>query len=129
VTSKTAAHLVAEAKTRIANLTPAAVAAELEAGDVLLVDVREAEERRAHGGIPGAIHAPRGMLEFCADPTTAYFRPEFDPGRRTIVFCATGGRSALAAEALRTLGYADVAHLDGGFNAWRASGRGVVEGL
>jgi len=117
---KTAAHLIAEAKTRIENLSPAAVAVELEDADVLLVDLREAEERQS--SIPGAIHAPRGMLEFYADPTSAYYRSEFHPGRRTILYCASGGRSALAADMLRGLGYTQVAHLDGGFKAWREAG-------
>ena len=71
---KTAAHLIAEAKVRIQNLSPSAVAAELEGRDVLLVDIREAEERVQHGSIPGAIHTSRGMLEFYADPTSAYHR-------------------------------------------------------
>ena len=74
MSSKTAAHLIAEAKARIENLSPAAVAAELAGGAVLLVDIREAEERAQHGGIPGAIHTARGMLEFAADPTSAYYR-------------------------------------------------------
>jgi rhodanese-related sulfurtransferase len=119
---KTTAHLIAEAKGRIETLDPVAVAAELEGGDVLLVDIREAAERAEHGSIPGAIHAPRGMLEFSADPTSAYYRPDFDPGRRTILFCASGGRSALAADVLQLLGYTRVAHLDGGFTAWRGAG-------
>ena len=75
---KTTAHLIAEAKARIENLSPAAVAAELEGGDVLLVDLREAESVPARS-IPGAIHAPRGMLEFSADPTSAYYRPASTP--------------------------------------------------
>ena len=101
MSTKTAAHLIAEAKARIENLSPAAVAAELEGGDVLLVDIREAEERAQHGSIPGAIHASRGMLEFSADPTSAYYRPGFDPGSRIILYCASGGRSALAADMLQ----------------------------
>ena len=126
VTMKTVAHLVAEAKARIDNLSPATVAAELERGEVLLVDIREPEERQQQGAIPGAVHAPRGMLEFYADPTTAYHRPEFDPNRRTILYCASGGRSALATEALQALGYADIAHLDGGLKAWRDAGMTVA---
>ncbi|MGH2618427.1 MAG: rhodanese-like domain-containing protein [Thermomicrobiales bacterium] len=125
--SKTAAHLVAEAKAHVAGLSPHEVAAELRRGEALLVDIGEAEERVAHGSIGGAVHVPRGMLEFAADPTSAYFRAEFDPGLRTILFCASGGRSALAAEALQTLGYADVAFLDGGLKAWRAAGHAVEE--
>lgn len=122
MTTKTAAHLVAEARAKIENLSPTDVAAELKAGDALLVDLREPAERVEHGVIPGAIHAPRGMLEFYADPTSAYHRVEFDPARRTILYCASGGRSALAAAAIRDLGYTHVAHLSGGLKAWREAG-------
>lgn len=120
--AKTAAAMVAEAKSRIENLAPAAVAAEMQRGDALLVDVREADEREKNGVIKGAVHAPRGMIEFYADPTTAYHRPEFELGRRIILQCASGGRSALATDALMTLGYTRVAHLDGGFKAWKEQG-------
>jgi rhodanese-related sulfurtransferase len=119
---KTVAHLVTEAKARVENLSPASVIAELANGGALLVDLREPEERQQNGGIAGAVHAPRGMLEFYADPTSAYHRPEFDPARRTILYCASGGRSALAADALQALGYARVAHLDGGLKSWREAG-------
>src|SRR3954466_3198197 len=120
MTMKTAAHLIADAKARVENLSPAAVAVEMEGADVRLGDLREAEERQS--SIPGAIHAPRGMLEFYADPTSAYHRPEFDPNRRTILYCASGGRSALATDMLQELGYTRVAHLDGGLKAWQAAG-------
>ena len=120
-TPKTASALVAEAKRQVSNLTPAQVADEIGTGDPLLVDLREAEERLQNGVLPGAVHAPRGMLEFYADPTSPYHRPEFDPARRTILYCASGGRSALAAAALKQLGYTNVAHLDGGIKAWRES--------
>jgi rhodanese-related sulfurtransferase len=125
--STTAAAMVAEAKRHVENLSVDEFARELERGDALLVDLREADERAAQGTIPGAVHAPRGMLEFWADPTSSYHRPEFDPGRRTILHCASGGRSTLAAGTLRELGYADVAHLDGGFRAWKDAGRQVFE--
>jgi rhodanese-related sulfurtransferase len=128
MTSKTAAHLVAEAKAHVMGLTPEEVAAELRRGEALLVDIRETEERTENGAIRGAIHVPRGMLEFAADPTSAYYRLEFDPGRRTILFCSSGARSALAADALQALGYADVAYLKGGLKAWQASGRAVEAG-
>jgi rhodanese-related sulfurtransferase len=124
--TKTAAQMVAEAKQRVENLTPTEVTAELEAGQTLLVDLREPTELAQTGTIPGAIHAPRGMLEFYADPACPYHRAEFDPARRVVLYCASGGRSALAAEALASLGYTNVAHLDGGIKAWQAAG-GAVE--
>lgn len=120
--SKTAAHLVAEAKSHVARLFPENVAAAMRHGAALIIDIRESEERAEHGSISGAIHVPRGMLEFAADPTSAWFRPGFDPGRGAILFCATGARAALAADVLRQLGYADIAYLDGGLTAWRAAG-------
>lgn len=118
---KTAAEMVAEAKSRIQNLSPEQVAKEQAAG-AIVVDVREPNERTEGGVIPGAISAPRGMLEFYADPSSSYHRPELDPGRRVILHCAVGGRSALAADMLGQLGYTNVAHLEGGMNAWKASG-------
>jgi rhodanese-related sulfurtransferase len=124
MTARTAAQLVQDAKSGIEDLTPDQVAAEVAAGEALLVDVRDAPER-ANGTIPGAVHASRGMLEFYADPSSPYHRSEFDPGKRVILHCASGGRSALAAQSLKSLGYANVAHLDGGFKAWQAAGKPV----
>jgi rhodanese-related sulfurtransferase len=123
---KTAMQLVTEAKQRIENLTPDQVAAELGNGDVLLVDLREAEERSQRGIIRGSVHAARGMLEFYADPTSEDHRPEFDPNRRTVLYCAGGARSALAVETLQLLGYIDVAHLEGGLTAWTKAGHAVT---
>jgi rhodanese-related sulfurtransferase len=120
--TKTAGAMVAEAKARIENLGPAAVAAEIGSGGALLVDIREADERVKNGVISGAVHAPRGMIEFYADPSTPYHRPELQFDRRIILHCASGGRSALAADTLTTLGYKHVAHLDGGLNAWKEQG-------
>lgn len=113
-----AAQLVATAKSRIENLSPDDVADELQAGSVTLVDIREPHERLESGFLAGAIHAPRGMLEFYADPTSPYYRKEFDPESRIVLMCASGGRSALATETLLRMGYANVAHLDGGLRAW-----------
>lgn len=121
---KTAADLVRDAKSGIENLTVEQVEAELARGDAVLVDVRDAPER-ANGTIPGAVHASRGMLEFQADPSSPYHKPELDPGKRTILHCASGGRSALAVKTLQSLGYTNVAHLDGGFKAWEAAGKPV----
>lgn len=121
----TASSLVAEAKSQIENLSVDQFAKEVETGAVV-VDLREPEELATSGFIPGAVHVPRGMLEFRADPTTAYYNPVFDRGARTLLYCASGGRSALGAVALERLGYSDVAHLEGGFKAWTEAGRPVA---
>lgn len=118
----TAAGLVASAKARIQNLSPAEVRSELSHDGTVLVDLREANELTENGVIPGAVHAPRGMLEFYADPTSPYHRAEFDPNGRIILACASGGRSALAVVSLQEMGYSNVAHLDGGLNAWKERG-------
>ena len=114
--------MVAEAKQRIQNLDPHAVAAEAASVGVLLVDLREPEERQQNGSIPGSVSAPRGMLEFWADPSSPYHRDEFAPAKRVILYCASGGRSALSCLSIEQLGYTDVAHLDGGFRAWKDAG-------
>lgn len=118
--------LIAEARTQIENLPCAGMAQALEAPDVLLVDLREPAERAQNGTIPGALAAPRGMLEFYADPSMPYHKPEFQRSRRILLYCASGGRSALAGASLRRLGYDRVASLDGGFKAWQESGREVA---
>jgi len=95
--------------------------------DLLLVDIREIQESVDRGTIPGAVHAPRGMLELWADPASPYYRDYFSEDKRIVVFCAGGGRSAFAAQALRDMGYADVAHLEPGFNGWKKAGEPVEE--
>lgn len=123
--SKSAAEMVSSARQSVENLSVTDVVAELATGDALLVDIREPEERAATGTIPGAVHAVRGMLEFYADPASPYHREEFQPDRRIILHCASGGRSALAADTLRQLGYLRPAHLDGGIKAWTAAGQPI----
>jgi rhodanese-related sulfurtransferase len=94
-------------------------------GKALLVDVRDAPELQAAGRIKGAKHVSRGMLEFRADPASPYHDPDFDPDRTVVLYCASGGRSALAAKALLDLGYCDVRNL-GAFKDWAESG-GAIE--
>lgn len=113
--------LVAEARSRIANLSPAQAAAEVQRG-ALLLDVREAAERASTGIIPGDVHAPRGSLEWLADPSSPHHLPQIRPDRPIVVYCAVGGRSALAADLLRRLGHPAPAHLDGGIAAWKQAG-------
>jgi rhodanese-related sulfurtransferase len=117
-------ELVTAAKAGIENLTPAEVANEIESRDVLLVDVREPDET-VTGVIPGALLAPRGMLEFHADAATPYHLEGFEPTRRIVLYCSAGSRSALAAISLQALGYQDVAHLDGGIARWQEERRPI----
>ena len=122
---KSASELVTEAKTKVENLDVDAVEAELKSGNTVVIDLRESEELAATGRIPGSVHVPRGMLEFRADPTSPYHLDPIDPSKRIILHCASGGRSALAATTLQAMGYNNVAHLDGGFTAWKAAGKPV----
>ncbi len=117
--------MVAAAKAMIENLTPADLAIELAYPDVLLVDVREPAETEA-GVIPGAVLVPRGVLEFHAEHGTRHHIEGFEPSQRVIVYSAAGSRSVLAVRSLHELGYHDVAHLEGGFDAWVQEGRPVT---
>ena len=121
----TATGMVADARTRVDELGPAEVEAAVLSATTTLVDVREADERWRDGWIAGSVHVPRGVLEFWADPSSLAHRSELDPRRRTVVYCGTGQRSALAAQALQHLGYRDVAHLRGGLEAWHRQGYAV----
>jgi len=123
--TKGAMDLVREAKQNVENLTPDQVASEMEQGDTVIVDLREAQERQGTGAIPGAVEAPRGLLEFYADPSHPYHLEELDPSKRVILHCASGGRSALAAKTLKDMGYENVAHLDGGITKWIEEGKPV----
>lgn len=123
---KSAMDLVKEAKQNAENLSPQQAKTELLQDDVVLIDIREAEELR-QGQIPGAIHAPRGMLEFYADPGLPYHKPEFEQDKRIILYCASGGRSVLAIQTLTDMGYKNIAHIDGGLKAWKEAGFPVVE--
>lgn len=117
----TVSALVAAARQAIENLAVEEVLDALGDPEVTIVDIREPAEV-ASGRIPGALCVPRGLLEFKADPTSPVHDATLDPRRRMILYCASGGRSALAAVTLRELGYGDVAHLDGGFVAWTDAG-------
>ena len=122
MTKKTATELVKEAKQQIENLTPEQVKEELENGNATLIDIRESEELKQNGKIENSVHAPRGMLEFYADTSLPYHKQEFEKDNRIILYCASGGRSALATTTLKQMGYKNIAHLDGGFKAWKEAG-------
>lgn len=116
--------LVAEAEAQI-EIVSVDEATTAVANGALLVDVRDIRELEREGRIPGAVHAPRGMLEFWVDPDSPYHREVLSSADRLILFCNLGWRSALAAKALQDMGLANVAHLEGGFDAWRADGKPV----
>ena len=118
---RTAADLVAEALKRLVGTTPQETSEELSRG-TLVVDLREEDELHVMGWIRDSVWAPRGMLEFWADPSDQRHRIEFDPERRLILYCSTGERSAMAAATLRSLGYRDVRVLIGGIEAWKRQG-------
>ncbi|RMD94041.1 MAG: rhodanese-like domain-containing protein [Alphaproteobacteria bacterium] len=124
---KPVSEMVAEAKARIESIPVEEALALHGRPDVLFVDIRDVRELRREGRIPGAFHAPRGMLEFWVDPASPYHKPELADGRKLVLFCASSWRSALAAEVLMDMGHPAVAELAGGFTAWRAAG-GPVEG-
>lgn len=105
--------LLAEANALTPRITPDEARALMAQEDALLVDVRDAPEVQATGKIRGALNVSRGMIEFRADPATPYHDAAFRPERTIIVYCASGGRSALAAKALKAMGYASVHNLGG----------------
>lgn len=123
---KSATDMVKDARAQIENLTPAQVKDEILLGDSTLIDIREPDEVKETGAIPGSINAPRGMLEFYADESLPYHIPEFKKDSRIILQCASGGRSALAVVTLKQMGYANIAHLDGGLKAWKEAGLPVA---
>lgn len=112
-------QLVAEAEARVNTLTPAEVDERLGNSGVLLVDLRDVREVKREGKIPGALHVPRGMLEFWIDPDSPYYRTEFDGAEEIILYCNKGWRSALAAQTLMSMGLDQVAHMTGGMERWQ----------
>lgn len=94
--------------------------------DVMLVDIRDIRELQRDGKVPGAFHCPRGMLEFWIDPESPYHKPVFAQDKKYVFFCAGGMRSALAAHTAQKMGLKPVAHIRGGFSAWKKAG-GPVE--
>jgi rhodanese-related sulfurtransferase len=118
-------ELLAAANASVPAISPQDAKALIERGQVLVVDVRDGLELQGTGKVQGAKHVSRGMLEFKADPDSAYYDSAFDREKAVIVYCASGGRSALAGKTLQDMGYKDVRNL-GGFKGWAESG-GAVE--
>lgn len=120
-----AKDMIDAANAAVPRITPAEAQAMIDKGDTLVVDVRDAAEVAASGKVAGAINVPRGMLEFRASPETPYFDAHFNPTRTLILYCASGGRAALAGKTLKDMGYDKVFNL-GGFKDWKEAG-GIVE--
>ncbi|MGD9845736.1 MAG: rhodanese-like domain-containing protein [Variibacter sp.] len=95
--------------------------------DIVLVDIRDIRELQRDGKVPGAFHCPRGMLEFWIDPVSPYHKDAFAQDKKYVFFCAGGLRSALAAQTAQRMGLKPVAHIEGGFGAWKKAGGPVVE--
>ncbi len=119
-------ELLEAARREIDNMPVAKAQALHGAEDVVFVDLRDVRELAREGLIPGAFHAPRGMLEFWIDPESPYHKEVFAAPKRFVFYCASGWRSALAAQTALRMGLASVAHIDGGFSAWKENG-GPVE--
>ena len=124
---KSARQLVDEAMASVHTLTLADARAAHAAGEQLFVDLRDIRELEREGVIPGAVHAPRGMLEFWVDPESPYFHKAFADGKPLVLFCAAGWRSALAAKTLQDMGVESVSHIEGGYTAWKAAGAPVAD--
>lgn len=120
-------QLVAEANARITTVPVAQAIALLGDPGVQFVDIRDVRELQREGMVPGAFHAPRGMLEFWVDPESPYHKPVFAQDKQLVLFCAAGWRSALATKTLQDMGLQRVAHIDGGFGAWKAAGAPVAD--
>jgi rhodanese-related sulfurtransferase len=117
--------MVMEAKAAITSLSTDTAAAEIAAGSAVFVDIRDPRELEREGRLPGAIHAPRGMLEFWVDPASPYHKDSLATDKRLILVCAGSWRSALATKTLQDMGMDNVAEMEGGFSAWKAEGRPI----
>ena len=127
MTRKTVHDFVADARSEIEELTVEQLQAEMAEGGCMVIDIRDIRERVKLGVIPGAVSAPRGMLEFWIDPESPYYDEKYQFEGRYVFHCAAGWRSALAAKAVQDLGFTNVAHLEPGFAGWTEAGADVED--
>ena len=118
--------MLAEANARIKTLSATEAIALQDRDDVVFVDLRDPRELNREGRLPGAVHCPRGMLEFWIDPESPYHKPVFAQDKTFVFFCAAGWRSALSTATAQDMGLKPVAHIEGGFTAWKNTG-GPIE--
>ena len=124
---KSSQDLVDEANKSIETLTPVKVKSLVDKNECILIDVRDIRELWKEGTLKNSKHIPRGMLEFWLDPQSSYFKEnKFDPNKKMILYCALGMRSALATKSLIDMGFKNVAHVNGGFDALKQSGLEIV---
>ena len=124
----TAKALVETARAQILEIPAADMIAKAADPNVVMVDIRDPRELEREGRIPGAFHATRGMLEFWIDPTSPYYKAMFGEDKQFVFFCAGGMRSVLAAKTAQDMGLKPVAHMIGGFGAWKAAGGPIETG-
>jgi rhodanese-related sulfurtransferase len=120
-------QLLADALARIDTLSVADAQTKLGDPGVVFIDIREARELEREGTIPGAFHAPRGMLEFWVDPESPYHKEVFGSDKQFIIFCQSAWRSALATATLVEMGLTSVSHIEGGFSAWKQAGGPIAD--
>ena len=118
--------LLAEADAEVEAVTSEKLQAQIGDEELVVIDLRDVRELEREGHLPGAVHMPRGMLEFWIDPDSPYARPIFQEEKRFVFYCAAGWRSALACQVAVRLGLQDAAHLEGGFGAWKEAGFEIV---
>jgi len=119
-------EMLAEADALVQSVSGDEMFARQDDAGVVMVDIRDPRELEREGMIPGAFHAPRGMLEFWIDPESPYHKPRFAEGKTYVFYCASGWRSLLAARVAQEMGL-DARSLRGGFSDWKASGKPVAE--
>ena len=118
--------LLEEAHALVEVTTAEALLAEIGADDLVVIDLRDVRELEREGHLPGAVHTPRGMLEFWIDPDSPYAKPIFQEEKRFVFYCQSGWRSALACQVAGRLGLERASHLEGGFSAWKETGGEIV---
>lgn len=125
---KTHQDLLAEAYDEITTITTEIALDLVHDESCLIVDLRDRRELEREGKIAGAFHCPRGMLEFWIDPTSPYHKPVLAEAEQLVFYCASAWRSALACKTAQDMGFDNVAHIEGGFSAWKSAG-GAIERL
>jgi rhodanese-related sulfurtransferase len=118
-------QLLAEANAAIQTIAAPDAVARIEDAEIVFVDLRDPRELTREGKIPNAFHCPRGMLEFWLDPESPYHKPIFAEDKTFLFYCASGWRSALATKTALDMGLTNVAHIVGGFTAWKEAGGGI----